>query len=102
VAHGVGDAEGVALSIGNLAMRALNRKDWPEAETLANEALALAEKLGGQELIAVLCDYLARALLRQGKSGEAVPPARRAVDIFTRLGSHRLEFARKTLEECEA
>ena len=102
IARAVGYAEGVAIYTGNLAGLALDRKDWPGAETLAREALPLSEKLGRQESIASNCQRLAQALVRQGKSTEALPHARRAVEIFTRLGSANLEIARATLAECEA
>ena len=52
VARAVGYAEGVATYTGNLAELALDREDWPGAETLAREALPLSEKVGRQELIA--------------------------------------------------
>ena len=55
IARAVGDAEGVAVYTGNLAELALDREDWPGAETLAREALPLSEKLGRQELIASDC-----------------------------------------------
>ncbi|MGH8645673.1 MAG: tetratricopeptide repeat protein, partial [Gammaproteobacteria bacterium] len=102
IARAVSYSEGVANFTGNLAGLALARKNWLEAETLAREALPLSEKLGRQELIAVDCRRLALALVRQGKAGEALPYARRAVDIYTRLGSPRLEGARATLRECES
>lgn len=38
VARALGDPEGVAIYTGNLAGMALEREDWPRAETLAREA----------------------------------------------------------------
>ncbi|HUK41486.1 MAG TPA: tetratricopeptide repeat protein, partial [Candidatus Acidoferrales bacterium] len=102
VAGATGYAEGVAVYTGNLVGVALDRKDWPTAETLAREALSLSEKVGRQELIAVDCERLALALVRQGKPTEALPYARRAVEILTRLGSPRVENARATLRESES
>lgn len=101
VALAVGDAEGVAISTGNLAALALEREDWPAAEILAREAGPLSEKLGRQELIAHDCHRLAIALVGQGKAIEGVSYARRAVEIFTRLGSPNLSYAQATLAECE-
>ena len=37
-------SETIAISTGNLAMLALDREDWLNAEALAREALALSEK----------------------------------------------------------
>jgi tetratricopeptide (TPR) repeat protein len=100
MAWGIGLPEGVATCTGNLAELALNQEDWPVAETLAREALPLSEKLGRQELIA--SQRLAQALVRQGTPAEALPYARRAVEIFTQLGHSDLEAARATLRECES
>ncbi|TAL12768.1 MAG: tetratricopeptide repeat protein [Nitrospirae bacterium] len=102
VASAVDYAEGVAYITGNLAGLALERKDWSGAETLAREALTLAEKVGRQELIASDCRRFALALVRQGKKAEALPYARRAVDIYTSLGSPNLKYARAVLRECES
>lgn len=101
VARAIGYIEGVAAYTGNLAVLALDRTDWPEAEKLAREALPLSEKVGRQELIASNCDHLAEALVRQGKGAEGLPHAQRAVEIYTHLGSPSLEGARATLRECE-
>lgn len=101
VAVAVGYSEGVATYTGNLALLAVDRQDWLGAETLALEALALAEKLGRQELIAIDCDNVAEALLRQNKPAKALPYATRAVEIFTRLASPRLSYAQATLTQCE-
>ncbi|MGH8732969.1 MAG: tetratricopeptide repeat protein [Burkholderiales bacterium] len=102
IARAVGYFEGVAYITGNLAALALDRENWPGAEILAREALYLAEGVGRQELIAGVWVGLAKALVRQGKAAEALPFARRAVEIYTRLGSPNREAARATLRECES
>ena len=102
MARAISDAEGVAIYTGNLADLALDRQDWPTAETLACESLLLSEKVGRQELIAGDNHRLAQALLRQGRAAEALPHARKAVEIFTRLSSPNLAGAQATLTECEA
>jgi hypothetical protein len=103
VARAVGYDQGVATSTGNLAGLARGRQSWPEAETLAREALHLSEKVGRQELIALDCQHLAKALVRQGKAAEALSHAQRAVEIFTQLGlTSDIEDARSILAECEA
>ncbi len=95
--------EGVAHITVNLATLALDREQWTEAESLAREALALAEKVGRLALVAVDCHNLAKALLKQNtKLDEALPLARRAVEIFTRLRvPDDLQSAQKLLEEIE-
>lgn len=100
MARAIRYAEGVAYITGNLAALALYREDWPDTEILAREALTLAETVSRQELIALDCRVLAFALVRQGKAGEALPHARRAVEILTRLGHHELAAAQATLDEC--
>jgi tetratricopeptide (TPR) repeat protein len=101
IAQLVGNTEGVATYIGNLAELANDLKDWPKAEGLAREALALSEQVGRQELIGGGCDHLAKALVSQGKAAEAISYARRAVEIFTKLGSPDLAVAQETLRACE-
>ncbi len=101
VVRTVGHAEGVASCTGNLAELALDREDWAGGEALTREALLLSEKMGRQELIASNCHRLALALVRQGKGAEGLPYARRAAEIYSRLGSHNLEHTRGLLKECE-
>src|SRR5262249_26858080 len=93
---------GTAYSTGNLTELVLNQKDWPQAETLAREALSLAKKVGDKELIAEDCCLLAQALVRLGKTAEALPYVQRAVDIYTRLDSPELEKARAIFAECQS
>ena len=102
VARAVDFAEVKVGATGNLAALALDREDWTGAETLARDALTLAETVGRRELIAKDCRRLAVALVRQGKKVEGLPYARRAVEIFTKLGSPEIEKARATLAEYEA
>jgi len=101
--------EGITTALGNLAELNLEKQQWAEAESLAREALALAEKVGRQELIAGDCHRLAEALLKQsGRSNwqfdlqEALSLSRRAVEIFTRLRQqNNLQSAQETLAEIE-
>ncbi len=101
MARAVGYSEGLATYTGNLAALALDQKDWLGADTLAREALPLAEKVGRQELVAANCNHIAKALVRQGQASDALPYARRAVAIYTQLGSPNLASAQKILRECE-
>jgi len=98
----VGNAEGVADAIGNLAKLALDRQDWLQAGVLASEALSKSEELGRQQAIAFNCDSLAEALVQQGNRVEGLLYARRAVEIYTRLRSPELPAARQTLSKCES
>ena len=95
----VGD---LAAVTGDLANLCLAREDWANAEALAREALPLSESIHGEELIAWNCGVLAEALLRQNRAAEALPHARRAVELFQKFSSPELEEAQTTLAECEA
>ena len=101
VAGVVDDVEGVAIYTGNLAALAVDREDWSQAETWAQEALSLSEQLNRQELIAKDCSCLATACARQGKPMKGLPYAKRAVEIYSKLGSPDLQEAQETLSECE-
>jgi tetratricopeptide (TPR) repeat protein len=102
ISRAANDLEGVSSMTGELASLALKREDWPGAEALAREALLLAEDLGRLELIASCCRYLAQALVRRGRKDDALRHAKRAVELYTRLGSPDLTEARETLAECES
>jgi tetratricopeptide (TPR) repeat protein len=102
IARAINYRQGIVSSTGNLAELALHCEDWPGAEVLAREALSLAEEVGSKELIASNCRRIAASLARQGRKPEALPYARRAVEIYTTLRSPSLEEARQTLTECES
>jgi tetratricopeptide (TPR) repeat protein len=102
IAHAVNYDEGIATSTGNLALIFLDREDWRNGEILASEALSVSEKIGRQQLVGTNSYRLAKALVRQGKMAEALPHARRAVEIFTRLALSNLVEARVILAECES
>lgn len=95
------DSEGLALCTGSLAALALDREDWTTAETRARHALKLVEHVGRKEKIASNSATLAEALVRQQRSAEALPYARVAVDLFTKLGSPELPKAQQVLAECQ-
>ncbi len=92
---------GVANYTGNLAKLALAQGQWTEAEQLAREALLLSEGLGRLASIAKHCQILAKACARQGRKSEGLPYAQRAVAIFAKLRSPKLEAAQAVLKECE-
>lgn len=102
VARAVGYVEGEAFITGNLASLALDQQEWLTAEKMAREALVSAEDVQRQELIADTNNKIAKALLPQNRAAEALPHARRAVEILTRLCSPHLARAKATLTECEA
>ena len=101
IASKINYREGVANYTGNLALLALDQKDWPEAEKLAREAGVLAEGIGRLELIGSNCHRLAKALARQGRPDEGLPHAQRAVAIFSKLRKpDGLAHAQDALHEC--
>ena len=94
------DTEGVAMNTCNLADLAVDREEWPEAESLSREALNLAEEIGRRELIAESSRLLAKALSHQGRGVEGLYHAKRSIVILTELRSPDLIKAQAVLEEC--
>ncbi|HBL30285.1 MAG TPA: hypothetical protein DD490_25915 [Acidobacteria bacterium] len=102
LAEALPDPKGVATCKAKLALLALDREQWPEAEHLVREALKLAEDIGRKDLIAWDCSNLAKALARQGRGAEGRHHAERAVAIYTELRAPNLASAQAVLKECLA
>lgn len=93
--------EGIAYITGNLAELMFEREDWQQAESLARDALSLAEAVGRLELIGGVCRLLAHALARQNRQDEGLPYAERAVEILSKLGlTENLAEAQQALLAC--
>jgi tetratricopeptide (TPR) repeat protein len=90
-----------AIVTGNLAMLAAEREDWKATEKLARMALELSGDSGPLEVRARGSALLALALARQGRKANCLPFARRAVELYTRVGASSLEWAKEILRECE-
>ena len=102
IAQSIDNETAMATCIGNRAEVAADREDWPGVETLAREALTLAESLGRKQLIAANNLRIARALHGQNRTAKALPHARLSVEIYESLRSRDLDEARQVLAECEA
>jgi len=92
VARAVRDAEGVAIYTGNLAWLALAREDWPDAATLAREALPLSEAVHRQELIASN-NYLTNVSAWLGQQAPADPQKVTPAALATLLGKPGVALA---------
>jgi tetratricopeptide (TPR) repeat protein len=94
--------EGIAIYTGNLANLELTRENWHLAEKLARKALTRAERVPREELIGSACCAIAQSLARQDRRAEGLPYAKRADEIFTRLGQTRkLADVQAVLKECQ-
>ncbi len=95
IARKINYRDGIADYTGNLAELALDREQWAEAERLAREALALAEKIGRAELVGSDCyvELPKRCSARASPRRRCPSPAARwrstrscAIRIWTRRG----------------
>lgn len=102
ISRAIDDDDGIAAGISSLAFLALDRSDWIGAEALAREAVTLAEAIGRLGTIAASSFNLAKALAQQGRQEEALPYARRAVEVYQKLGYPKIRQARQVLAECES
>ncbi len=104
IARLVNDKRAVAQVTALLGTVMFDKEDWQKAESLAREALPLLEEVGDKATLGLNNVGLARALMRQGRSREALPYAERALSIFEdfRPASEDTNHARATLAECKA
>ena len=69
---------------------------------MGQEALNMAERLGHVSLEGHSLVLIAQALVRQGRAAQALPYARRAVDVFVRADMReQREQAEELVRECE-
>jgi len=87
IARRIDSPNDIAAFTGNLAALAIDRRQFPQAEGLARDALKLAEQVGRQESIAADCRRLSEACAAQGKLDEGQRYARQAIEAYRRLGS---------------
>lgn len=103
IARNIGDLDGIATYSCQLALLSLDQKDWVAAEELANDALPFAQQINRGELIAWDHLVLAKTCVRQGRKQEALPHAKRAVELFQKIDlPEGIAAARKVLAECES
>jgi tetratricopeptide (TPR) repeat protein len=93
----IGFDYGVSRDLGNLSLIPEDLGDFPAAEALLRESLAIAERIGAEDLAATKLANLGDVALAQGRREEARAFWTRAVAIFARLGpgKHHDEFTKK-------
>ncbi|MBK9927299.1 MAG: DUF4062 domain-containing protein [Anaerolineales bacterium] len=102
IAKNNNDDEQIAGITDNLAELAIHRGQWDKVEALAIESLTLSEKIGRLDFIATSSYHLSQTYFRKKQFRKALPYARRAVEIFTRLRLyHDLNAAQNILSNCE-
>ena len=101
VTSAANEVHGAIMEAGDQALVARQKLDWASAENYSHQALSLSVTLGRKDLIASNSYYLAEALIHQDKKAEALPHARCAIRIYTKLRFPNLENIRAMLRECE-
>jgi hypothetical protein len=84
--RGIGDLEGVAASLNNLAWLAIREGDVERAEPLAQESSTLGEARGDQWAIVVGHNLLGRVALGRGDVTRATMLAKEALHLSSELG----------------
>jgi len=95
------DTEQIAGLTGNLAQLYIEDDRWEDSWELSLEALELDEKIGRSDFIGIESNRLAQILIHQNHLEEALPLARRAIEILTRLKLSEAQWAKATLMKIE-
>lgn len=86
----LGDERGVAVSLNNLALLALDSEDYKSSEELFEESIALKRRLGDPLSVGIGLSNLATVLVRTGKETEAAQTLAEADELAGRLGNLQL------------
>jgi tetratricopeptide (TPR) repeat protein len=97
----IGDLQGKAASLHNMANILMARDEWEEAEQALLEAQRLAQKVGSVEHVAFATVKLGQVAQARGDTATALVRYREGLSIFQRLGMPETEQVRQMIASLE-